>query len=353
MNYRTIYIILLLFAFVTLLYSFTSENGYFTITPKDVELKIPKGFPKPVYDFKQNKITPQGFVLGRKLFYDPILSKDSSISCASCHQRFAAFAHIDHPISHGINGLFGKRNVPALQNLIWDNSFMWDGGVNNLEVQPINPITNPVEMNETLGHVIYKLQRNTEYADMFKQAFGTDKITSQQLLKALTQFIGLMVSDNSRFDKYLRHEDTLSQAEFHGFQVFKSHCANCHAGQLFTDNSYRNTGLKPDTALKDSGRAAITGLTDDYMKFKVPGLRNVAITYPYMHDGRFRNLKQVINHYSDGKLYGNYDQSINKDRGLSETDKADIIAFLNTLTDETFLHDRRFQDPNIYAVSSK
>jgi cytochrome c peroxidase len=344
----SVYIILSLLSLMLILYSFTGENSYFSITQKDVRFTIPKGFPKPFYNFKQNKITPEGFVLGRKLFYDPILSIDSSTSCATCHQRFAAFAHIDHPISHGINGLLGKRNVPALENLVWDNSFMWDGGVNNLEVQPINPITNPFEMNETLAHVILKLQRNKVYTEMFKQAFGTDKITSQQLLKVLTQFLGLMVSSDSRYDRYMRHEDTLSQAESHGLQVFRSHCENCHKEPLFTDNSYRNNGLKPDTSLKDSGRATVTGLESDYMKFKVPSLRNVAITYPYMHDGRFRNLKQVINHYSGGKFYdNNYDPSINRDIGLSENDKSDIIAFLNTLTDETFLHDRRFADPNM------
>ena len=130
--------------------AFIEDNPYFIINKKDVEFKIPKGFPKTVYDFRKNKITPEGFVLGRKLFYDPILSKDSSISCAFCHQRFAAFAHIDHSVSHGINGLLGKRNVPAIQNLAWESSFMWDGGINHIELQPIAPITNPVEMNETL-----------------------------------------------------------------------------------------------------------------------------------------------------------------------------------------------------------
>src|SRR4051812_34421050 len=135
------------------LLSFAAKLADTTITKKDVELKLPIGFPKPFYDFSANKLTPDKFMLGRKLFYDPILSRDSSTSCQSCHQRVAAFAHIDHALSHGINSKIGTRNVPALQNLIWRDTYMWDGGVNNLEVQPINPITNPVEMDESLAHV--------------------------------------------------------------------------------------------------------------------------------------------------------------------------------------------------------
>src|SRR5579862_5834635 len=138
-------VLAVLFLFALLLGSFSEDNPYFIITKKDVELNIPKGFPAPIYNFKDNTPTPEGFVLGRKLFYDPILSKDSSISCAFCHQRFAAFAHLDHTLSHGINGLIGKRNVPPIQNMIWQRNFMWDGGVNHIEVQPLSPITNPVE----------------------------------------------------------------------------------------------------------------------------------------------------------------------------------------------------------------
>jgi len=146
-RYKLLSITLIMLAAIWLFSDFTEENPYFKITAKDIEFKIPKGFPKPVYDFKNNKPTPEGFVLGRRLFYDPILSKDSSTSCASCHQRIAAFGHMDHPLSHGIYGLIGKRNVPAIQNVVWGESFMWDGGVNNIEVQPLSPITNPIEMN--------------------------------------------------------------------------------------------------------------------------------------------------------------------------------------------------------------
>ncbi|MDB5282085.1 MAG: Cytochrome-c peroxidase [Bacteroidota bacterium] len=344
---KRILVVATVFTFVLLLNSFTEENPYFIITKKDVELKIPKGFEQPAYNFKTNPLSPEVFVLGRKLFYDPILSKDQTISCSSCHQRIAAFAHIDHPLSHGIAGLIGKRNVAALQNLIWKDSYMADGGVNNLEVQPINPITNAIEMNESLPSVIKKLQANKEYVAAFQSAFSDTVVNSERLLKALAQFTGLMISSNSRYDKYINHDEKFNESETNGLNLFRAHCENCHKEPLFTDNSYRNIGLKPDTALNDSGRAIITGLQSDYMKFKVPGLRNVEMTYPYMHDGRFKNLKQVLDHYANGNFFtSNYDHSIDRNKGLTETEKADIIAFLKTLTDKEFLYDRRFADPN-------
>lgn len=349
MRNKTFLVLIFSFGIILLLNSFSPGNDYFLITKKDVEFKIPKGFPKPFYDFSKNKLSPQIFTLGRKLFYDPILSKDSSTSCASCHQRIAAFAHIDHALSHGINGLIGKRNVPALQNLIWRDTYMWDGGVNNLEIQPINPITNPIEMNETLVDVVMKLQRNKEYVALFKSAFGDTLVSSERLLKSLAQFTGLMISSDSRYDKFKRGEDTLSKSEIRGMKLFGSRCANCHSGELFTDNSYRNNGLKPDTALKDLGRSVITGMADDNYKYKVPSLRNIEMTYPYMHDGRFRNLNQVLDHYASGNYFtDNYDQSLKKTEGLNAEEKLDIIAFLKTLTDKTFLYDRRFADPNYH-----
>ncbi len=348
MKSKSIYILLYLLLSVIFFNSFIQDNPYFKITKQDVELKIPKGFPKPIYDFNKNKLTPEGFVLGRKLFYDPILSKDSSISCSSCHQRIAAFAHIDHPLSHGINGMIGKRNVMSLQNLIWRDAFMWDGGVNNLEVQPINPITNPIEMDETLSNVVEKLKHNKEYVEAFYSTFHDNTINSERILKSLAQFTGLMISSDSRLDRYKEGKETFTETELNGLKLFQTKCANCHAGALFTDNSYRNNGLKTDTALRDRGRAIITGKDEDNIKFKVPTLRNIEMTYPYMHDGRFRNLQQVINHYADPKNFDKgYDLSLNKIGVLTEKEKGELIAFLKTLTDKVFLYDRRFADPNI------
>jgi cytochrome c peroxidase len=339
-------VIYCIFLVSALLYGFAEENPYFQISKQDVELKIPKGFPKPKYKFKNNPLTPEVFILGRKLFYDPILSKDSTTSCASCHQRIAAFGHMDHALSHGINGLIGKRNVPALQNLIWQDAFMWDGGVNHLEVQPLSPITNPLEMDESIVHVISKLQQNNIYPEDFKKAFGDTLVSSERILKSLAQFTGLMISADSRYDRFINGTDTFSASEKKGLQLFRDKCAKCHEEPLFTDNTYRNNGLKPDTALKDLGRGAITGIESDNYKFKVPGLRNIERTSPYMHDGRFRNLKEVLNFYSDPNHFNSHAAVEMFEIGpLTEQDKQNLFAFLLTLTDKTFLYDRRFIDP--------
>lgn len=346
MRIRQTYVLFAVLFSLMASYSFVSDNPFFSISQKDVELKIPKGFPKPAYTFSNNKLSPEVFILGRKLFYDNLLSKDQSLSCATCHQRIAAFAHVDHRLSHGIYAKIGTRNVPALQNLIWKDTYMWDGGVNNLEVQPINPITNPVEMDESLANVVLKLKQDSNYVTLFKKAFKDTLVNSERLLKALAQFTGLMISSNSRYDKYLNGLDTFSQSEKNGLAVFRLKCASCHKEPLLSDNSYRNNGLKPDTALKDAGRSKITGDEKDRNKFKVPGLRNIAMTYPYMHDGRFRNLKEVLDHYADKKNYDPaVDQILLKQEALSETEKKNLLVFLQTLTDKEFLYDRRFADP--------
>jgi len=328
-----------------LLFGFAARFSGDTVTRRDVELKIPAGFPKPFYDFKNNTISPAGFILGRKLFYDPILSSDSSTSCQTCHQRVAAFAHIDHALSHGVGGRIGTRNVPALQNLIWQDTYMWDGGVNNLEVQPINPITNPDEMNESLAHVIMKIKRNREYVQLFKRVYRDTVINSERLLKTLAQFTGLMISANSRYDRYIAGRDTFSIQEKNGLQLFRAKCASCHREPLFTDNTYRSNGLKPDTSLNDTGRGKISGAQTDNYKFRVPGLRNIEMTFPYMHDGRFRKLKDVLNHYSVAGHTPTADADLTKIGTLSDKERTDIIAFLLTLTDKEFLYDARFADP--------
>jgi len=331
-----------------LLYGFARDNNYFTVTLKDVEFKVPPGFPRPVYDFKNNKLSPEVFVLGRKLFYDPILSADSTISCASCHQRIAAFGHFDHPLSHGINGLIGKRNVPSLQNLAWNKAFMWDGGVNHLEVQPLSPLTNPLEMGETVSHVLEKLHASPMYRADFYAAYGDTLISSERMLKALAQFTGLMVSADSRYDRFVQGRDTFSTMEQRGLALFRSKCADCHKEPLFTDNLYRKNGVKPDTALNDKGRGMITGEERDNYAFKVPSLRNVERSYPYMHDGRFRNLMQVMSFYGTPENFiPGSAPDLKKIGRLSEQDKQDLVAFLLTLTDKTFLYDRRFVDPFI------
>lgn len=324
------------------------ENPYFIITKKDVKLFIPKNFPKPFYNFKNNKVTADGFLLGRELFYDNILSKDNTVSCGSCHQRIAAFAHIDHTLSHGIYGRIGNRNIPSLQNLIWNNSFMWDGGINHLEIQPIGPITNRLEMDETLEGILVKLKKSQKYISLFEKAYSDTIITSEKMLKAITQFVGLMTSTNSKYDKYIAGKDSFTPEEEHGLQLFRAKCASCHTEPLFTDNTFRNNGLVPDSSLKDIGRGAITNKSEDYYLYKVPTLRNIEMTYPYMHDGRFRKLKDVLNHYGTSESHSSKVNSFVKNIGLLDfTERKDLISFLLTLTDKEFLYDRRFADPNV------
>jgi cytochrome c peroxidase len=310
------------------------------------EFTVPQGWPTPFYNYSNNPLSKQGFELGRKLFYDTRLSKDNTVSCGSCHQQFSAFAQIDHPVSHGVNDLVGNRNSPALFNLNWHTSFFWDGGVNHIENQPIAPIQNPVEMDETMANVVTKLQADATYRSMFKAAFGDESVTSQRIAKAFAQFMGMMVSSNAKYDKYKRGESggAFTQQELDGYDVYKQNCAACHTEPLFTDFSYRNNGL-PQASVNDSGRAHITLSIADLYKFKVPSLRNLKYTWPYMHDGRFNNIDQVLSHYASGILQSpTLDARLATGIQLTDKQKEDLKAFLNTLNDEVFVANTMFQE---------
>lgn len=313
-----------------------------------VEL-IPEGWPQPAYRFTDNPITEDRFILGRALFYEPMLSDDNSTSCGSCHQNFAAFANAGHELSHGIRGLKGNRNSPGIFNLNWHPYFMHDGGVINLELQPMAPITNPVEMDGDINDIISKLQASQKYRRLFNAAYGSEEVTSQKLLKCLAQFMGLMYSNNSKFDYYKRGENNsqLSEEEMRGYETFKKQCNSCHTEPLFSDFKFRSNGLSVDPYLKDSGRAHIEPLPENRYKFKTPSLRNVEVTGPYMHDGRFASLEQCLDHYTKVKANTvNLDPLLQEPMPLSDQDKKDLIAFLKTLTDHKFLQDLRFADPN-------
>jgi cytochrome c peroxidase len=311
-------------------------------TAPQVSFYVPDGFPQPAYSFKDNTFYPLRFELGKKLFFDPILSRDSTISCGSCHQQFAAFAHLDHFVSHGIDDLLGTRNAPPLYNLAWHSEFMWDGGVTNLELQPFAPITNPVEMDETIANAVMKLQRSSFYPSLFRTAYGSDSITSQMMARAITLFMAGLISADSKYDRYKKGTATFSDAEERGYALFKAKCESCHQEPLLTDLKYRNNGL--DARFLDPGRAMISTLPQDSGKFKVPSLRNVALSYPYMHDGRFRTLSSVIDHYRSGiKQSSTLDPLlINGNMSISDAEKADILSFLNALTDQTFITNNNF-----------
>ncbi|WP_299454777.1 cytochrome c peroxidase [uncultured Microscilla sp.] len=311
----------------------------------------PANFPEPTYTFKNNPVTKEGFLLGRRLFFDPLLSKDGSVSCNNCHIQSTAFADAQqHPLSIGVENRVGIRNAPALANLAFMPEFFWDGGVTHLDFVPINAIEAAFEMDETIENVVKKLNESTVYPALFKKAFGVDKVTSPYMLQALSQFMTMMVSANSRYDKYQRGEgEQLSDDEQAGLTLFQAKCGSCHTGALFTDFSYRNNGIS--TTFSDEGRARISEATEDIGKFRVPSLRNVALTAPYMHNAKFRTLEEVLKHYAEGvQPSATLDASLQRNGrlgiALTSEEQRKIIVFLRTLTDNDFRSDERFQNRN-------
>lgn len=313
-------------------------------------LTIPQGLP----DMRipaDNPLTEEGVALGRRLFYEPLLSGDNSISCATCHQQASGFSDFRR-FSRGIFGEFGNRNAPALINLGWQRKFFWDGRAVSLEDQALQPIQNPIEMHETLENAVAELNGHPEYPGMFKNAFGTGIVEAPLIAKALAQFERTMISANAKFDRWKRKEVSLSDAEQRGADLYnnpaKGDCAHCHAfGSTFSDFEFRNTGL--DSIPVDKGLSAVTKLSTDDGKFKTPTLRNIEYTAPYMHDGRFSTLEECIEHYNTGfKKTSNLDPNMEhapKGR-LNAQEVADLVAFLKTLSDPEFLKNPAFQKPN-------
>ena len=303
----------------------------------------PEGWPKPVYNFKKHPLDPQKVAIGRILFYEPLLSRDNTISCSSCHLQATSFTHVDHALSHGIEGKIGTRNSPPLINLAWSKKFMWDGDVTDLDMQAFKPITNKLEMDETMEHVVQKLQSTPGYPTLFYNAFGDSVIRQEFVLRSLSQFMLTMVSANSRYDRVKRGEEQFSVQEQKGYVLFKAHCAECHTEPLFTNGGFENNGLATDDELNDIGQMKVTHKKEDSLKFKVPSLRNVEYTYPYMHDGRFKTLGMVLNNYIMGiQQSPTLHPSLRKGIYLTSDEKADLIGFLFTLSDKGFLKDTKF-----------
>ncbi|RZJ79270.1 MAG: cytochrome-c peroxidase, partial [Chryseobacterium sp.] len=267
----------------------------------------------------------------------------------SCHQQVSAFIQQDHDLSHGVENRIGRRNALPLANLIFSSSFFWDGGVFDLDLTPLNAIENEVEMGEKLDHVLQKLNASALYRTRFKDTYGTDSISTKLFLKSISQFLATMVSANSRYDRYVRKEGgQLNGDELEGLTVFKDKCSSCHSTDLFTDGSFRNNGSTADFRF-DKGRQEITLKDADIGKFKVPSLRNVAFTGPYMHDGSIQSLEEVLEHYNSGMKPSPTLDPIFLTRskpGLSidVDEKRKLIAFLKTLTDEGFMKDKRFSE---------
>ena len=330
--------------------SCNSEDDYSPIAEDSpYEFTIPSNFPDLRQDISNNYPTRYGVELGKKLFYDARLSRDNTISCAFCHEQSSAFTHHGHDFSHGINNLVGNRNAPAVQNMAFQSEYFYDGASNSLEMLSIVPIHNPVEMDETLPAIAEKLKQDGDYVRLFGSAFDNQQISSANILKALGQFMTVMISADSRYDKYVRNEmgGTLNIQELQGLSLFQNNCTSCHATDIFTDNSFRNNGLPPNPNLNDVGRETVTGFEYDRYKFKVPSLRNVALTAPYMHDGRFGSLQSVLNFYTNGMQNTQNLDPLMQRHGtlgipLSQEEKEAIIAFLKALTDEEFITNPAF-----------
>jgi cytochrome c peroxidase len=296
------------------------------------------------------------------LFYEKMLSKNNTQACASCHLQQFAFNDTAR-FSIGVEGLKGKRHAMSVFNMAWNtNGFFWDGRSNLLRHQSLQPIQDALEMNETLSNVISKLQSSSTYPDQFKKAFGTSQIDTLLISKALEQFMNSIVSNNSKYDDYLAGKATLSAEEERGrFLFFTEYnpafpnasgadCQHCHGGANFENDKYMNNGIDTDASITDIGRQKVTGMASDKAKFKVPSLRNIGITAPYMHDGRFKTLEEVVDHYNlvktSATLDGSFFQQLpNGGLQLTAADKAALVAFMHTLTDNKLTTDSRFSNP--------
>ena len=329
----------------------SDDSSYEDIEDENKVLDFPQPdfFPSPTYDLETNPPTEKGFELGKKLFYDGRLSSTGVISCGFCHIQEFSFTHHTHIVSHGVNGALGTRNAQPLMNLAYMEDFSWDGSAAHLDAFPIIPITTDVEMNESVGNVIEKLKADEDYQSLFAAAFENENIDADNMFKALSQFLVMMVSADTKYDKVMQGNAVFTDEETAGKAIFEAKCASCHSGILFTDQSYRNNGLPIDPQYNDIGRERVTGESDDRYKFKVPTLRNIALTYPYMHDGRFQTLSEVLNHYDSGMEHTeNLDPIFVNDNEigipLSDNEKTQLLAFLQTLTDDNFILDQRFSE---------
>lgn len=321
--------------------------------PLNYQFVVPDNFPQPVWD-TENPMTRNGIELGRMLFYDVRLSGNNKISCASCHDQKLAFSDGKALSNTGVSGTVLHRHAPALINLAWaNNGLFWDGGSTNLESQAFGPLTATDEMHQDLFELVDELNNVPEYVKRFELVFE-DKISSQNIVKALAQFQRTLVSSNSRYDKFKRNEPggNLSAMELHGMELVRQKCQSCHEGELFTDNNFHNNGIDADFSDDQyeglfQGRFRVSYNPADLGSFKTPTLRNVALTAPYMHDGRFANLADVIDHYSNKILVSpTLDKQIpNNGFQFSDVEKKAILAFLKTLTDEEFITNSEFGEP--------
>ena len=359
------FVILVLLGLITCLSGWSYIND--AIETGLYQLIYPSNFGNRINVPADNPTTKQGVYLGRSLFYEKKLSANNTLSCASCHQQDKAFTD-GKALSEGVDRVLTARNSMSLANLLWARKFFWDGRAGSLEDQAVIPMTNPHEMGQSLEISAKKLSNTVSYPALFKLVYGGDTITGERICKAISQFERTLISCNSRYDQYLKNVYQPTKQELNGMNLFMNapnpekgirgaNCAHCHGGAKTYNELFHNNGL--DSIPKDAGIETITGLATDRGRFKVPTLRNIALTAPYMHDGRFKTLEEVIDHYSDHVkeseslstfLKGESNDIGGKTLHLKLEEKKDIIAFLNMLTDSAFITDPRFSDPNKKSV---
>jgi cytochrome c peroxidase len=344
--------------FLILLFQFSCrpEECHDDFNPLPYLLELPPNLP-PLESPIDNPLTVQGVALGRMLFYEPLLSADGTQSCSSCHIQAFGFSE-PNQYSTGIDGIQGTRNAMAVFNLAWSPQLNWDGSAQGLENQALEPIINPIEMHETWENVAEKLNSHPEYPALFKNAFNIDEIDSTYITKAIAQFDRTLISGNSKWDQWIQGEVLFSEQELKGWDLFNvdrtdfsagGDCFHCHAAPHFTDFTFHNNGLDSDQSFTDLGLYLMTENDVDKAKFKSPTLRNIEVSGPYMHDGRFQTLEEVIEHYNSGGHASSTVDPLMKNIGqgltLSSDDKAALLAFLKTLTDEEFLNNPKFSNP--------
>lgn len=310
---------------------------------KNKNMVLPDYIPPPVYPVPENPLENDTVQLGRLLFYDNILSVNNQVSCASCHSPYNAFAHTDHALSHGVFDSIGTRNAPALFNLAWHKEFMWDGATHHIEAQALAPLHDPKELGSSIEELIKKLRASTFYQNEFFAVYGDSLINSSRVLKSIAAFELSLVSFGSKYDMVQVGKAGFTTQEQKGYALFQEHCNQCHVEPLFSNFKYRDNGLQVDSILQDFGRFLITGDEQDKYRFKVPSLRNLSYTFPYMHDGRFDKLRQVLKHYENIAYRRSLDV---KPLLLSFNEQSDLIAFLLTLNDKEFVFNHASSFPN-------
>jgi cytochrome c peroxidase len=362
------------FAIFLLLFSIIILSGWGSVTDKietgPYHFVYPANFGNRIIVPDNNLETKQGVYLGRMLFYEKELSANNTLSCGSCHQQSRAFTD-GKAFSEGVDHMLASRNSMSLTNLLWSRKFFWDGRAASLEEQAVFPLTNPHEMGQPLAVSIKKLKVDPKYPDLFKLVYGDEAITADRIVKAISQFERTLISFNSRYDKYLRNAYQPTKQELNGMVLFMTgpapekglrgaNCVHCHGGVKNYMELFHNNGL--DSIPKDKGIEMLTGLPADRGRFKAPTLRNIALTAPYMHDGRFKSLDEVVDHYSEhivqspslsAFLQGESNEPGGQSLKLRPDEKKDLIAFLNMLSDSTFINDPRFSDPNQLTAQNK